>query len=93
MLSRDAPYNETGWKDPAADKLLFEAIGTVDEAAGARRSGARCSACSSTRAGYLVYANQTYVDGLAKEVNGLEPSKAAWLSGFELHNAWLASER
>jgi len=40
--------------------------------------------------GYLVYANQTYVDGLAKEVNGLEPSKSAWLSGFELHNAWLS---
>ena len=43
--------------------------------------------------GYLVYANQTYVDGLAKNVNGLKPSKAAWVSGFELHNAWLVVGR
>ena len=89
-LSRDAPYNETAWKDPAADKLLFEAIGTVDEQQ-AQEKWREVQRLQFDEGGYLVYANQTYVDGLAKTVNGLEPSKAAWVSGFELHNAWLSS--
>ena len=89
VLSKDAPYNETGWKDPAADKLLMEAIGTVDEAK-AQEKWREVQRLQFEEGGYLVYANQTYVDGVAKEVNGLEPSKSAWLSGFELHNAWLS---
>ncbi|MEO8687245.1 MAG: ABC transporter substrate-binding protein [Solirubrobacteraceae bacterium] len=88
-LSKAAPYNETGWKDPAADKLLMEAIGTVDEKQ-AQDKWHEVQQLQFDEGGYLVYANQAYVDGLAKEVNGLEPSKAAWLSGFGLHNAWLA---
>jgi peptide/nickel transport system substrate-binding protein len=88
-LSKDAPYNETGWKSASADKLLFDAIGTVDEAA-ATDKWHEVQQMQFDSGGYLVYANQTYVDGLAKQVNGLEPSKAAWLGGFALHNAWLS---
>ena len=40
--------------------------------------------------GYLVYANQSYVDGLDKKVNGLKASKAAWVGGYRLHDAWLS---
>jgi peptide/nickel transport system substrate-binding protein len=89
VLSKDAPYNETGWKQPAADKLLQEAIGTVDEGQ-AQQKWRDVQQLQFDEGGYLVYANQAYVDGLAKQVNGLEPSKSAWLSGFELHNAWLS---
>ena len=89
VLSQDAPYNETAWKDPAADKLLSDAIGTVDEQQ-AQDKWHEVQKLQFDQGGYLVYANQTYVDGLAKNVNGMEPSKAAWASGFELHGAWLA---
>ncbi|MGZ8708415.1 MAG: ABC transporter substrate-binding protein [Gaiellaceae bacterium] len=89
VLSRDAPYNETGWKDPESEKLLLDAIGTVDEAQ-ATEKWREVQRLQFDQGGFLVYANQTYVDGLAKEVNGIKPSKASWLGGFELHDAWLA---
>jgi peptide/nickel transport system substrate-binding protein len=88
VLSKDAPYNETAWKDDAADKLLYDAIGTVD-AKQAQDKWNEVQQLQFDKGGYLIYANMSYVDGLAKNVNGMEPSKSAWLSGFELHNAWL----
>jgi peptide/nickel transport system substrate-binding protein len=89
VLSKDAPYNETAWKDPASDKLLLEAIGTVDEKQ-ATDKWREVQKLQFDRGGYLVYANQAYVDGIAKQVNGLKPSKAAWVGGYALHDAWLA---
>jgi peptide/nickel transport system substrate-binding protein len=89
VLSRDAPYNETGWKDPESEKLLLDAIGTVDEGQ-AQEKWREVQRLQFEEGGFLVYANQTYVDGIAKEVNGIRPSKASWLGGFELHDAWLA---
>jgi peptide/nickel transport system substrate-binding protein len=88
-LSSSAPYNETKWKDPAADKLLYDAIGTVD-AGKAQEKWNAVQKLQFDQGGYLIYANMSYVDGLAKNVNGLEPSKSAWVSGYGLHNAWLA---
>jgi peptide/nickel transport system substrate-binding protein len=89
VLSKDAPYNETAWKDPASDKLLLEAIGTVDEKQ-ATDKWREVQKLQFDRGGYLVYANQSYVDGIAQNVNGLKPSKAAWVGGYALHDAWLA---
>jgi peptide/nickel transport system substrate-binding protein len=89
VLSSAAPYNETKWKDQAADKLLYDAIGTVD----AKQAQDKWNAVQKLqfdKGGYLIYANMSYVDGLAKNVNGLAPSKSAWVSGYALHNAWLA---
>jgi peptide/nickel transport system substrate-binding protein len=89
VLSKDAPYNETAWKDSASDKLLLEAIGTIDEQA-ATEKWREVQQTQFERGGYLVYANQAYVDGIVKEVNGVEPSKAGWVGSYALHNAWLA---
>jgi peptide/nickel transport system substrate-binding protein len=89
VLSRDAPYNETAWKDPKSDKLLLEAIGTVDEKQAADK-WREVQKLQFDQGGYLIYANQSYVDGVAKKVNGLKPSKAAWVGGYALHDAWLA---
>ena len=90
VLSQDAPYNETGWNREESDSLLFDAIGTIDETE-ATEKWREVQRLQYEEGGYLIYANQTYIDGLAKEVRGLEPSKASWLSGFELHDAWLAA--
>lgn len=89
VLSEEAPYNETAWKNPESDRMLFDAIGTIDEAE-AEEKWREVQRLQFEEGGYLVYANQAYIDGLAKEVRGLQPSKASWLSGFELHDAWLA---
>ncbi len=89
VLSKDAPYNETAWKDPKSDKLLFDAIGTADEQA-ATDKWREVQKLQFDSGGYLVYANQAYVDGVDKKVNGLKASKAAWVGGYRLHDAWLS---
>ena len=89
VLSRDAPYNETAGRTPPPTSCCSTRSGRSTRQQ-AQEKWREVQRLQFDEGGYLVYANQTYVDGLAKEVNGIEPSKAAWLGGFELHDAWLA---
>jgi peptide/nickel transport system substrate-binding protein len=89
VLTSKAPYNETHWGDPQSDRLLFDAIGTLDDAA-ATDKWREVQRLQFERGGYIIYGTQSYVDGLAQNVHGLKPSKATWLGGVHLVDAWVA---
>ena len=89
VLSREAVFNETHWKNARSDKLLFEAIAALDSKT-AREKWIQVQRMQFNQGGYITYAYTDYLDGLAKNVRGLRPSKAYWCDGMQLHNVWLA---
>jgi peptide/nickel transport system substrate-binding protein len=89
VLSRQAPYNETHWKNAKSEKLLGEAIAASNTNT-AREKWHEVQRMQFEQGGYIIYADTDYLDGLAKQVRGLNPSKAYWCDGMKLHNVWLA---
>jgi len=89
VLSRQAVFNETHWKKAKSDKLLFDAIAALDSKV-ARDKWDEVQRIQFDEGGYITYAYTDYLDGLAKNVRGLKPSKAYWCDGMQLHNVWLA---
>jgi peptide/nickel transport system substrate-binding protein len=89
VLSREAVFNETHWKNARSDKLLFEAIAALDNKT-AREKWIQVQRMQFNQGGYITYGYTDYLDGLAKNVRGLRPSKAYWCDGMQLHNVWLA---
>ena len=53
------------------------------------RSGSRCRRCSTTRGGYIGWANQNIVDAASNKVKGMEPSAFFNLGGFNYRDVWL----
>jgi peptide/nickel transport system substrate-binding protein len=89
VLWRNAPFNETHWKNAKSQKLLFEAIAALNKNT-AREKWHEVQRMQFEQGGYIIYADTDYLDGLAKQVRGLKPSKAYWCDGMKLHNVWLA---
>jgi peptide/nickel transport system substrate-binding protein len=88
-LSKGAPFNETHWGDAQTDALLFDAMGTVDQAAAADKWLA-VQKLQYDQGGYLVWGTTNYVDALKPNVMGLQPSEASWCDNAGFLYAWLA---
>ncbi|MGL6279906.1 MAG: ABC transporter substrate-binding protein [Gaiella sp.] len=88
-LASDAVWNETHWRSPSFDKLLSSAIGAPD-AATAKRRWRQVQQIQYDEGGYIVWANVSLVDGLAKNVRGVRPSSFFNLNGWNYRDAWLA---
>jgi peptide/nickel transport system substrate-binding protein len=90
VLTRESPYNETHWKNPKSEKLVSEAISALNPR-NAKQKWLEVQAMQFTQGGYITYAYMDFLDGLAKNVRGLKPSRSYWCDGMKLHNVWLES--
>ena len=88
-LAANAPYNETHWRNASWNSLLFKAIGELDQAK-AQSYWNQVQQIQWQQGGYLVWTNADYVDGLAKNVRGLQPSAGGILGNHTFRTVWLA---
>ncbi len=88
-LTKDAFYNETHWHRPDFDKLVQEALGELDEAK-AKDKWFEVQKILYDEGGYLIWASTPWLDGLAKNVNGLVPSKFFPWGNWDFGGVWLA---
>jgi peptide/nickel transport system substrate-binding protein len=89
-LVRTAPYNETHWKDPAFDKLVYDAIATVDEKQ-ATEKWLEISKIQFEKGGYLTWGMMSRLDASAPNIKGWKLSATTSLGGGRgLANAWIA---
>jgi peptide/nickel transport system substrate-binding protein len=85
----DSPYNETAWKRPEWDTMFNEARATLDE-------NLRQELFFETQkqvwdeGGYLMWGFNNWVDAVAANVQGMEPSPVLALNGYNFTKAWLA---
>lgn len=86
----DAPFNETGWKDP-------EWVSVVDQAMKMGDAAKRCelikqaSKIEHERGSYIVWGFPNSLDAYNKKVHGLQPDKSGiGLTSFRLRQLWIA---
>ena len=86
----NSPFNETHWDDPAYNKLYNQAVATVDETA--RTAIAHeMQAIDHSIGGYIIPYFPPTIDGYAKKVNGVVPTKAGLsLGSYNFKAMWLA---
>jgi peptide/nickel transport system substrate-binding protein len=86
----DSPFNETHWDDPAYTKLYNQAIATVDSTA--RTAIAHeMQEIDHTIGGYIIPYFPPTIDGYAKGVQGVVPTKAGLsLGAYNFKAMWLA---
>ena len=89
-LASTAPFNETHWRDPTFNTLLFKAIGETDQTK-AQSLWDQVQQIQYQQGGYIIWTNADFVDGLAKKVQGLKPSAAGILGNHRFQDAWLAA--
>lgn len=89
-LASDAPYNETHWKNPSWNTLLFKAIGELDQAK-AQSYWNQVQQTQYQQGGYMCWTNADYVDGASKKVKGLQPSPGGILGNHRFRDVWLSA--
>jgi peptide/nickel transport system substrate-binding protein len=89
-LASNAPYNETHWKDPAWNTLLFKAIGELDQSK-AQSYWNQVQQIQYQEGGYMCWTNADYVDGLSKMVRGLNGNPGGILGNHNFKTTWLAA--
>ncbi len=87
-LLSDAVWNETHFRDPAYDDLIRQAQGAPTEAE-ATELFKQVQQRQLDEGGYIVWANQSLVDGAANYVKGVVPSSFFNLGGWNYRDAWL----
>lgn len=89
-LASNAPFNETHWKSPSFNTLLFKAIGEPDKTK-AQTIWSQLQKIQYDQGGYLSWTNADFVDGLSNKVHGLKPSAAGILGNHRFQDAWLSA--
>jgi peptide/nickel transport system substrate-binding protein len=89
-LASNAPYNETHWKNPAWNTLLFKAIGELNQAK-AQSYWNQVQQTQYQQGGYICWTNADYVDGLSKKVKGLKASPGGILGNHRFRDVWLSA--
>jgi peptide/nickel transport system substrate-binding protein len=86
----NSPFNETHWDDPAYTKLYNQAIATVDTTA--RTAIAHeMQQIDHSIGGYIIPYFPPTIDGYAKNVQGVVPTKAGLsLGSYNFKAMWLA---
>ena len=87
-LLSDAVWNETHWRDENTDKLIREAQGAPNEET-ATELWHEIQQIQYDEGGYIVWANQSLVDGAAKNVKGIVPSSFFNLGGWNYRDVYL----
>jgi ABC-type transport system substrate-binding protein len=91
-----APFDETHWGDQkaggaAADKLMFEAAGTID-AAKASDLWSEVQRLQVEQGGYINWGNGDSIDAVASNVRGLRESVSFNLNNYRMLDGWLAGK-
>jgi peptide/nickel transport system substrate-binding protein len=89
-LSSSAPYNETHWKSPSWNALLFKAIGETDQTT-AQDTWNQVQEIQWNQGGYLNWTNADWVDGVSTKLKGLAPHPGGVLGNYLFMNAWLSA--
>jgi peptide/nickel transport system substrate-binding protein len=89
-LAANAPYNETHWRNPSWNSLLFKAIGELDKTK-AQSYWNQVQQIQYAQGGYMCWTNADYVDGLSKNVKGLKASPGGILGNHLFRNVWLSA--
>jgi peptide/nickel transport system substrate-binding protein len=87
-LLSDAVWNETHWRDETTDRLIREAQGAPNEEAAAELWH-EIQQIQYDEGGYIVWANQSLVDGAAQNVKGIVPSSFFNLGGWNYRDVYL----
>jgi peptide/nickel transport system substrate-binding protein len=87
-LLSDAVWNETHWRSKSYDKLIQSAIGAPNLRV-ARRRWREVQELQYREGGYIVWANINLVDGVGKNVQGMQPSSFFNLGGWNYRDCWL----
>jgi peptide/nickel transport system substrate-binding protein len=85
-----SPFNETHWDDPTYNKLYSQAIATVDSA---KRTAIahEMQLIDHSIGGYIIPYFPPTIDGYAKTVQGVKPTKVGLsLGGYNFKAMWLA---
>jgi peptide/nickel transport system substrate-binding protein len=85
-----APYNETGWGNPSANKLLYDAMGETDEA-NAKDKWHAVQTLQYEEGGYIIPDNLRLLDAYSTKVRGVESSGTGPCANFYFTRGWLAS--
>jgi len=88
-LAKDAPYNETHWKDPSFDALLSKAIGELDKTK-AQDYWNQIQQIQYSQGGYIDWVAADWVDGLSTKLKGITPSGAGALGNMNFMDAYFA---
>ncbi|MGV1047253.1 MAG: ABC transporter substrate-binding protein [Solirubrobacterales bacterium] len=90
-LYTKAPYNETHWGNPKADKLMFEAIGEQDPGK-AEDLWHEVQKLQFDEGGYIIPTNLSYVDAQSDKVQGAKvtPSGNDY-NNFDFMKVWKSS--
>jgi peptide/nickel transport system substrate-binding protein len=89
-LNAKAPFNETGWGFKSGqDKLFNEALAETDPTSAADKWHA-VQEQQVSQGGYLVVANNNYLDAYALNVHGIKTTSAGNNNNFTYYKAWLS---
>jgi peptide/nickel transport system substrate-binding protein len=83
----DSTYNE-GWKDPAWDRLYYNALGELDPAKQKEYWG-ELQATFYEKSGHVIWGHYNLIDGLSPKVRGAYPNQWS-LSTYDFKSYWLA---
>lgn len=87
----DAPWNESGWRNPQFDQLVVAARGERDQARRKQMYG-DMQALIYAHCGTLIPAFISSQDGFSNKVKGVEPWPSGMMMGYRFHEfAWLAA--
>jgi len=89
-LNAKAPFNETGWGlKPGQDTLFNEAVAEMNPGKAAEKWHA-VQEQQATQGGYLIVANNNYLDAYGLNVHGIETTSAGNNNNYTYYKAWLA---
>jgi peptide/nickel transport system substrate-binding protein len=79
---------ETHFGDAQTDKLLFDAIGELDQTKAQEKWNTFLKPVYE-RGGWINFGNIDYVDGYSKKIRGVQTGKNGWVNNFAIGKAWL----
>ena len=89
-LVNGAPFNETHWHNPQFQSLYDQALAETD--AGKRQDlYSELQTLLWNDGGYLIWGFYPVIDGLSKQVGGIEPSPLGPLGGRPFTDTWLTA--
>jgi peptide/nickel transport system substrate-binding protein len=89
-LYKNAPYNETHWTTPKADRLLFEALADTNVATAEQKWHA-VQQLQFDNGGYIITNNFNWLDAYGPKVRGIRTSSLGPCNYYDFKSAWLAA--
>jgi peptide/nickel transport system substrate-binding protein len=89
-LYAKAPYNESHWSNPQADKVLFDALADTNPASAEQKWHA-VQELQFNQGGYIVTNNFNWLDAYGPKVRGIQTTAAGPCNYYDFKQAWLGA--